>query len=121
MNRCRLNDWANWIKHVTRNLFILLSARYLAQFSKPSIETEEDLSDLLDTHQDRPTEVRRRDQVKIITTPWTETQTLQAARVTVEAGVKGFHFRASRTCSHQQGWRFCGSFKELRKGTSTLK
>ncbi|KUM59581.1 hypothetical protein ACN42_g7560 [Penicillium freii] len=30
---------------------------------------EEDLSDLLDTHQDRPTEVRRRDQVKIITTP----------------------------------------------------
>ena len=23
--------------------------------------------------------------------------------------------------SHQQGWRFCGSFKELRSGTSTLK
>ncbi|KAJ5142777.1 Nucleic acid-binding OB-fold [Penicillium bovifimosum] len=74
---------------------------------------EEDLSDLLDTHQDRPTEVRRRDQ--------TETQTLRTARVTVEAEVKRFHFRASRTCSHQQGWRFCGSFKELRKGTSTLK
>ncbi|KAJ5497591.1 Nucleic acid-binding OB-fold [Penicillium fimorum] len=84
-------------------------------------KVEEDLSDLLDTHQDRPTEVRRRDQVKIITTPWTETQTLRAARVTVEAGVKRFHFRASRTCSHQQGWRFCGSFKEFRKGTSTLK
>ncbi|KUM59664.1 hypothetical protein ACN42_g7472 [Penicillium freii] len=50
----------------------------------------EDLSDLLDTHQDRPTEVRRRDQVKIITTPWTKTQTLRTARVTVEAGVKGF-------------------------------
>ena len=31
------------------------------------------------------------------------------------------HFRASRTCSHQQGWRFCGSFKELSGGTSTLK
>lgn len=31
----------------------------------------QDLSDLLDTHQDRPTEVRHRDQVKIITTPWT--------------------------------------------------
>jgi hypothetical protein len=30
---------------------------------------EEDLSDLLDTHQDQPTEVRHRDQVKIITTP----------------------------------------------------
>ncbi|KAJ5791693.1 Nucleic acid-binding OB-fold [Penicillium psychrosexuale] len=74
---------------------------------------EEDLSDLLDTHQDRPTEVRHRDQ--------TETQTLRTARVTVEAGVKRFHFRASRTCSHQQGWRFCGSFKEFRKGTSTLK
>jgi hypothetical protein len=29
----------------------------------------QDLSDLLDTHQDQPTEVRRRDQVKIITTP----------------------------------------------------
>ncbi|KAJ5297327.1 Nucleic acid-binding OB-fold [Penicillium antarcticum] len=58
---------------------------------------EEDLSDLLDTHQDRPTEVRRRDQVKIITTPWTGTQTLRTARVTVEAGVKRFHFRASRT------------------------
>ncbi|KAJ6090051.1 Nucleic acid-binding OB-fold [Penicillium canescens] len=42
----------------------------------PSTKTEEDLSDLLDTHQDRPTEVRRRDQVKIITTPWTKTQTL---------------------------------------------
>ncbi|KAJ5178665.1 Nucleic acid-binding OB-fold [Penicillium coprophilum] len=86
-----------------------------------STKLEENLSDLLDTHQDRPTEVRRRDQVKIITTPWTETQTLRAARVTVEAGVKRFHFRASRTCSHQQGWRFCGSFKEFRKGTSTLK
>ncbi|KAJ5455446.1 Nucleic acid-bindingOB-fold, partial [Penicillium sp. IBT 31633x] len=81
--------------------------------SIPSTESEEDLSDLLDTHQDRPTEVRRQDQ--------TETQTPQAARVTVEAGVKGLHFRASRTYSHQQGWRFCGSFKELRKGTSTLK
>ena len=49
---------------------------------------EEDLSDLLDTHQDQPTEVRHRDQVKIITTPWTETQTLRTARVTVEAEVK---------------------------------
>ncbi|KAJ5617844.1 Nucleic acid-binding OB-fold [Penicillium hordei] len=39
------------------------------QRSTPSTEMEEDLSDLLDTHQDRPTEVRRRDQVKIITTP----------------------------------------------------
>ncbi|KAJ5488427.1 Nucleic acid-binding OB-fold [Penicillium expansum] len=72
------------------------------------------------TRTDRP-KSRRRDQVKIITTPWTETQTLRTARVTVEAGVKRFHFRASRTCSHQQGWRFCGSFKEFRKGTSTLK
>ena len=35
----------------------------------PSTKKEEDLSDLLDTHQDRPTEVRHRDQVKIITTP----------------------------------------------------
>jgi hypothetical protein len=34
-------------------------------------------------------------------TPWTETQTLRTARVTVEAEVKRFHFRASRTCSHQ--------------------
>ncbi|KAJ5714134.1 Nucleic acid-binding OB-fold [Penicillium malachiteum] len=29
------------------------------------------LSDLLDTHQHQPTEVRRRELVKIITTPWT--------------------------------------------------
>jgi hypothetical protein len=57
---------------------------------------------------------------KIITTPWTLTQN-HKERVAVEAGVKRFHFRASRTCSHQQGWRFCGSFKEFRKGTSTLK
>ncbi|KAJ5397393.1 Nucleic acid-binding OB-fold [Penicillium cosmopolitanum] len=70
---------------------------------------------LLHTHQAQPTEVRHRNQVKIITTPWTLTQN-QKERVAVEAGVKRFHFRASRTCSHQQGWRFCGSYKELRRG-----
>ena len=74
------------------------------------------LSDLLDTHQDQPTEVRRRDQVKIITTPWHETQTLQAARVTREAGAHGFTLGRRGHSSHQQGWRFCGSFKELRRG-----
>ncbi|KAJ5996236.1 Nucleic acid-binding OB-fold [Penicillium canescens] len=57
----------------------------MKQITIPSTKWK-DLSDLLDTHQDRPTEVRHRDQVKIITTPWTRTQTLRKARVTVEAG-----------------------------------
>ena len=69
----------------------------MKQMTIPSTKWKKHLSDLLDTHQDRPTEVRHRDQVKIITTPWTETQTLRTARVTVEAGVKRLHFRASRT------------------------
>ena len=47
-----------------------------SQLMEEKKEKRKDLSDLLDTHQDRPTEIRRRDQVKIITTPWTETQTL---------------------------------------------
>ncbi|KAJ5887705.1 Nucleic acid-binding OB-fold [Penicillium taxi] len=81
--------------------------------NQQNVKILRNLSDLLDTHQDRPTEVRHRDQ--------TGTLTLQAVGVTVEAEVKRLHFRASRTCSHQQGWRFCGSYKEFRKETSTLK
>jgi len=82
---------------------------------------KQDLSDLLDTHQARPTEVRRRDQVKIITTPWTEhADTASSTRASRGGSPNGFTLGHRGHSSHQQGWRFCGSFKELYGGTSTL-
>ncbi|KAJ5159405.1 Nucleic acid-binding OB-fold [Penicillium canariense] len=59
-------------------------------------ELEDLVQNLLDTHQDQPTEVRRRDQVKIITTPWTNTQTPKHACQSRRES-KWLHFRASRT------------------------
>ncbi|KAJ5194537.1 Nucleic acid-binding OB-fold [Penicillium cinerascens] len=82
----------------------------------------QDLSDLLDTHQDQPTEVRRRDQVKIITTSWTEhADAASSTRASRGGSPNGFTLGHRGHSSHQQGWRFCGSFKELNGGTSTLK
>ncbi|KAJ5584809.1 uncharacterized protein N7459_004609 [Penicillium hispanicum] len=60
---------------------------------------------------------RRRDQVKIITTPWTPKRRYPEARVTGRGGSpNGFTLGHRGHSSHQQGWRFCGSFKELRRG-----
>ncbi|KAJ5184066.1 hypothetical protein N7492_001682 [Penicillium capsulatum] len=53
--------------------------------------------------------------------PADRSQTPRPVRVTHEAGVHGFTLGHRGHSSHQQGWRFCGSFKELRKRTSTLK
>ncbi|KAJ5560532.1 Nucleic acid-binding OB-fold [Penicillium frequentans] len=55
------------------------------------------LSDLLDTHQAQPTEVRHQTRSRSSPLPGHETQTLQAARVTRRGGSKRLHFRASRT------------------------
>ncbi|KAJ5400777.1 Nucleic acid-binding OB-fold [Penicillium sp. CMV-2018d] len=66
-----LNAVVEWrpLKQTSFLVFLDLHDEHPTQRSIPSTRMEEDLSDLLDTHQDRPTEVRRRDQVKIITTP----------------------------------------------------
>ncbi|KAJ5661177.1 Nucleic acid-binding OB-fold [Penicillium longicatenatum] len=58
---------------------------------------ERNLSDLLDTHQAQPTEVRHQTRSRSSPLPGHETQTLQAARVTRRGGSKRLHFRASRT------------------------
>lgn len=83
------------------------------------------------TKSNRP-KSRRRDKVKIITTPWTQIpKHRKQARLAavcntaqlepVEAGVKGFTLGHRGHRSHQQGWRFCSSFREYSERTSTVE
>ncbi|KAJ5889289.1 Nucleic acid-binding OB-fold [Penicillium tannophilum] len=72
----------------------------ISNHNKNFVEKSKDLknlSDLLDTHQAQPTEVRHQTRSRSSPLPGHETQTLQAARVTRRGGSKRLHFRASRT------------------------
>ena len=80
---------------------------------------ERDLSDLLNTHQVQPTEVKTSRQGK--DHHHSLDSKLTKSRSYLGREYHGFTLGYWGHGSHQQGWRICSSFKEFRGGTSTLK